>query len=170
VQQQRPPCIHMLLSETCGIEYFVGNIVVYIKWWTSAPSLPLSVKIFLPSQYVRSLLSESGLNSFCPIFKYLYFNWELYAKLYSDTNGSCLCVGKTEVALFYKWLETFRLSTSAWNTEEQNQYQGSLWVDSLRCFIHILLRWIYIRFSVFITFVKIFHSFCHILFCPVLNW
>jgi hypothetical protein len=37
----------------------------------------------------------------------------LYGKLFSDTDGYCLCVGKNEVALLYDWLEVFRFSTSA---------------------------------------------------------
>jgi hypothetical protein len=28
VTEQKPPCIHMLLSQTFGIEYFVDKIVV----------------------------------------------------------------------------------------------------------------------------------------------
>jgi hypothetical protein len=35
------------------------------------------------------------------VFKYLHFNWELHGELFSDTHGSCLCVGTNEVALLY---------------------------------------------------------------------
>jgi hypothetical protein len=58
-------CSNMLLSEPSGIECSVGNIVIavaYIKGWIWAPSLPLSVNNSRPSQFVRTLLSESGQN------------------------------------------------------------------------------------------------------------
>jgi hypothetical protein len=60
------------------------------------------------------------------ILRELYLNWELCGKMFSDTHGSCLCTGKNELALLCNWLQIFRLSTSAWNTKEQNQYQDSL--------------------------------------------
>jgi hypothetical protein len=89
-----PVCSHMLLSEISGIEYFIDNNVVgYIKGWNWAPSLLLSVNISLPTLYVKTLLSERGQNSFCPlIFKYFYFNWEWYGKLYSDTHFFFMCM------------------------------------------------------------------------------
>jgi hypothetical protein len=37
VQQQKPLCIHILFTETSGIEYSVDMIVFYIKGWTWAP-------------------------------------------------------------------------------------------------------------------------------------
>jgi hypothetical protein len=37
----------------------------------------------------------------------------VYGKLFPVSHGSCLCVGKNEVALLYNWLEVFRLSASA---------------------------------------------------------
>jgi hypothetical protein len=61
----------------------------------------------------------------------LIFQLRIVRKLFSNTHGSCLCVGKNEAALLYSGLKIFRLSGSVWTTKEQNQYQDSLWVESL---------------------------------------
>jgi hypothetical protein len=88
------------------------------------------------------------------------------------TQGSCLCVGKNEVALLYNWLQMFRLSTSAWNTKEQTQYQDSPWVDSFRyncrCFIHIWLNECISDFQYWLHFLRYFILFA--LFYSVKYW
>jgi hypothetical protein len=77
------------------------------------------------------------------IFKELYFSWQLCGKLFSDSHGSCVCVGKREMALVYNWLAVFRLSISAWNTEKQNQYQDLPILLFLVYYSSISLLWLY---------------------------
>jgi hypothetical protein len=95
-------------------------------FWTFAPSLPCFAHKFPSSQYISTSLSEDGQSSFCSLSSSNYISIENCVGNCFLTRGSCLYVGKNEVILLYNWLEMFRLSASAWNTEEQNPYQDSL--------------------------------------------
>jgi hypothetical protein len=103
-----------------------------------------ALQTFLSSRYIRTLLSENGHEFILLfIFKELYFIWELCGKLFSDSHGSCVCVGKREVLLVYNRLAVFRLSISAWNTEKQNQYQDLHILLFLVYYSSISLLWLY---------------------------
>jgi hypothetical protein len=149
----------MHLYETSGIQYFDDDIIIYIQglctrnlFWTWSPSLRCFSE-FLSSQYSRTPLSENGQSSFCHLSSSNYISiWNYVGKLFSDTHGSCICVGKHEVAL----LAVLRLSISAWNTEKQNQYQDSLWVGCLICLPTVLFLVYYYSVSLLWVYFLLF--------------
>jgi hypothetical protein len=143
----------MHLSQTCGIEYVVDIIIImYLHGlhtrnlsWTWAPSHPCFAEGSFVSVCQNSAFRKRSEFILPLICDELYFNGEVCGKLFL-THMVIVCEGKHEVALHYNWLAMFRLSISAWNTEEQNQYQDSLWVGHFRfpCYSSAVLIQIYI--------------------------
>jgi hypothetical protein len=82
-----------------------------------------------------------GVHSPLFILKHTWLNFcsELYGKFFLDIHDCSYIFGKNEVALLYNWLEMFRLSASAWNTEEQNQYQDTLYFLQWSIFSWVVL-------------------------------
>jgi hypothetical protein len=99
--------------------FHLQSVIMYKK-----PILSLSTISSPHGQHVafisatRISLSEGGQSSPCALF------WKDYIEIDNCmgncflTHGCCMFIGKSEVAVLYKWLEMFRLSTSAWNTEK----------------------------------------------------
>jgi hypothetical protein len=69
--------------------------------------------MFLSFQYIRIPLPEDGQSSFCALSSSNYISIENYVGNCFLTHGSCLRVGKNDVALLYDWLAIFRLYISA---------------------------------------------------------